>query len=101
MGNRHSTESSLAGWLPAFLGGLLLGGLAGAVAALLLAPRSGEKTRSQIQKHSAKMFEQAAESMEDVVAEAGDKAGQFTDGVQKGVGDLQKSAQSLFAIDGK
>lgn len=87
-------------WLPAFLGGFLLGGLAGAVAALMLAPRSGEKTRSQIQKQSAKMFEQAADSMEEIVAEAGDKAGQFTDGVQKGVGDLQKSAQNLFVKGG-
>lgn len=33
-----------------FLGGLLVGSLAGAVAMLLFVPQSGEKTRKQIQR---------------------------------------------------
>ena len=82
--------------LPALLAGLLLGALAGAVAMLLLAPRSGEKTRSQIQKQGAKLQHQAAEGMDDAVTEAGDKAHQFTDSVQSGIGDLQHHAKKLI-----
>ncbi|MBU1877645.1 MAG: YtxH domain-containing protein, partial [Chloroflexi bacterium] len=43
MDNR--TDSGLA-----FLAGLILGGLIGAVAALLFAPQSGEETRRQLQE---------------------------------------------------
>jgi gas vesicle protein len=101
MRNRQSTQSSLAIWLPAFLGGLLLGGLAGAVGMWLLAPRAGQKTRSQLQKQSTKLFEQAAESMDDIVTEAGDKAGQFAESVQDGASDLQHRAQGLFGRGGQ
>ena len=34
--------------------------------------------------------------MEGVVTEAGDKAHQFTDSVQKGVGELQQHGQDLL-----
>ena len=96
MNGQHSTGSSSASRLPAFSAGLLLGGLAGAGAMLLLAPRSGEKTRSKIQKQGAKLRDQAAESMDEMVTEAGDRAHQFTDGVQTGVGELQHKAQDMF-----
>ena len=82
--------------LPALLAGLLLGALAGAVAMLLLAPRSGERTRSQIQKQGEKLRHQAAESMDDAVSEAGDKAHQWTNSVQSGVGELQQHAQEML-----
>jgi len=96
MNGQHSAGSSSANRLPAFSAGLLLGGLAGAGAMLLLAPRAGKQTRSRIQKQGAKLRHQAAESMEEVVTEAGDKAHQFTDTVHKGVGELQQHAQDLL-----
>jgi len=96
MKNRHSNGGSRVNQLLVFLAGLLIGALAGAVAMLLLAPRSGEKTRSQIQKQGAKLRHQAAESMDDAVTEAGNKAHQFTDSVQSGVEDLQQHAQELL-----
>ena len=34
--------------------------------------------------------------MDDMVTEAGDKAHQFTDSVQKGVGELQQHAQDML-----
>jgi len=79
---------SIADRMIGFAAGLLLGALAGAAAMFLLAPRSGEKTRSQIQKQGAKMRHQAVdsiESIEDVVTVAGDKAHKFTDTVKKGL----------------
>ena len=96
MKNRHSDGGSRVKQLLVLLAGLLLGALAGAVATLLLAPRSGEKTRSQIQKQGAKLRHQAAESMDDAVTEAGDKAHQFTGSVQSGVGELQHHAKELL-----
>ena len=96
MNGKRSEGSSNVSWLPAFVLGLLLGGLAGAVAMLLLAPRSGEKTRSQIHKQGAKLRHQAADSLEEVVTEAGDKAHQFTDGVHREVDELQQRGQELL-----
>jgi gas vesicle protein len=79
-----------------FLAGLLLGGLAGTVAMLLLAPRGGEETRSQIKKQGAKLRHQADESIEEFVTEAGDKAHQFTNGVHQGVSELQQHTQDIL-----
>jgi gas vesicle protein len=53
-----------------FFAGLLIGGLAGAVAMLLLAPQSGKRTRAKIQQKSIELREQTAEAVEDVVAQA-------------------------------
>ena len=43
----------------AFLVGFIVGGLTGAVAALLLAPQSGEETRSVIREKSIELTDQA------------------------------------------
>jgi len=104
MNGQHSEGSSSANRLPGFLAGLLLGGLAGlvlgglagAAAMLLLAPRTGKQTRSQIQKRGAKLRHQAADSMEELVTEAGDKAHQFVDSVHKGVGELHQRGEELL-----
>ena len=96
MKNKRNKSGSSAQRLPIFAVGLLLGGLIGAAAMLLLAPRSGKKTRSRIQKQGAKLRDEAVESMEDVVTDAGDKAHQFTDSVQKGASELQQHAQDML-----
>lgn len=101
MKSQHHEDGSSANWLPAFLVGLLFGGLAGAVAMWLLAPRAGEKTRFQIQKQGEKLREQATEGFEEVVTEAGDKIHQLTESVQKGVGELQKQTQSVLSMGKK
>lgn len=82
-------------WLRGFFAGFLSGSLVGAVAMLLLAPRTGKGTRSQIQQQGMKLRDQAAESIEDVLAEAGDKAHQFKDGVHKEVEEVQQRAQDI------
>lgn len=82
--------------LPAFLFGLVLGGLAGAVTMWLMAPRTGKQTRSQLYKEGDKLRHQAIDGMEDMVSEAGDKAHEFTDSVNRGVGELQHHAQDLL-----
>lgn len=54
----------------AFLVGFIVGGLTGAVAALLLAPQSGEETRTVIKEKSIELRDKAAETVDDLYAQA-------------------------------
>lgn len=54
----------------AFMSGLLIGGLVGAAIALLLAPQSGEETRTLIREKSIELKDRAAETADDVRARA-------------------------------
>ena len=49
--------------------GVLIGGLAGAVTMLLLAPQSGKRTRILIQKKGIELRDRTTEIMEDVMAQ--------------------------------
>jgi len=49
--------------LGAFMAGFVVGGLAGAAAALLLAPQSGEETRAQIQQQGIELQARAQETL--------------------------------------
>ena len=66
---------------------MAIGAIAGAVAGILLAPKSGKETRADIAKH--------VHEMKDKIAEELDKAGDFTmdtykDAVKKVVGTYEK-----------
>ena len=54
-----------------FLIGFVVGGLAGAVAALLLAPQSGEETRTLIKDKSIELRDMAAEQVDVMATKAG------------------------------
>ena len=54
----------------AFAIGLVIGGLAGAVAALLFAPQSGEQTRAQIKEKSIELRDKAQQSSQEAMARA-------------------------------
>ena len=69
----------------AFLVGFIVGGLTGAVAALLFAPQSGEETRAVIKERSIELRDKAAEEAETAwkraeaaAIEARDKAEELT-----------------------
>ena len=51
------------------LGGMLIGALVGAAVMLLLAPRSGKDTRTQIQKKGIELRDQTTEMLEDTLAQ--------------------------------
>ena len=61
---RYSTNNTLN-----VLVGMLIGGLAGAVAMLLLAPQSGKDTRTQIQKKGIELRDRTTEMVEDTLAQ--------------------------------
>jgi gas vesicle protein len=54
----------------AFLVGFLVGGLSGAVVALLFAPQSGEETRALIKDKSIELRDRAQQSAEEALAKA-------------------------------
>ncbi len=53
-----------------FLGGLVAGGLVGAATALLMAPRSGEETRTYLRENAIHLQEQAIHNAEELRAQA-------------------------------
>ena len=59
------------------LAGMLIGGLAGAVTMLLLAPQSGKDTRKQIQEKSIELRDRTTELVEDTMAQVRTKANQL------------------------
>lgn len=54
----------------AFLIGFIIGGLTGAVSALLLAPQSGEETRTVLREKAIELRDRASETVEDAYAQA-------------------------------
>ena len=66
--------SNKSGEFGAFVAGILVGGLAGAATALLMAPQSGEETRAIIQEKSIELKDMAAATAEDAIARAEEAA---------------------------
>ncbi len=55
----------------AFLIGFVVGGLTGAVVALLLAPQSGEETRALLKEKSIELRDKASQTAEEALSRAG------------------------------
>ena len=75
--------------------GLVLGCLAGAAAMLLLAPQSGEETRTQIQEKSIELRDRTAGMMEDAMAQVRLDRNQITMGGRKKAKELLHQGQAL------
>ena len=78
------------------LAGLLVGGLAGTGAMLLLAPQSGKETRAQIQQKSIELRDQTVKTVEGAVAQARGKARQITDDVHEQTEALKQRGQDVI-----
>ena len=68
-----------------FVIGLVIGGLAGAVAALLFAPQSGEQTRAQIKEKSIELRDRAQQSSQEAMARADELGRQLKEQGQSAV----------------
>ncbi len=79
-----------------FFAGLLIGGLAGAVAMLLLAPQSGKRTRAQIQLKSMELREQTTEAVEDALKQARTQGRQIRADVREKADELQQRGQAVL-----
>jgi gas vesicle protein len=92
-GNEHYENNG--GAAIGFLAGLLIGGLAGAITSLLMAPQSGLRTRAQIKRRSVELRDQASEAIEDTLTEARDTGRRLSADVQKQAAKLQQQAEKL------
>jgi gas vesicle protein len=79
------------------LTGLVIGGLAGAVAMLLLAPQSGEETRSQIQKKSVELRDRTSGILKDTAEQVRSNANKIATSGQEKLKELKQQGQELAA----
>jgi gas vesicle protein len=92
---KHETKqdnNQLSGFLAvfSFLGGLLLGSVAGAGGMLLMAPQSGKKTRKQLRQKGRKMQKQTAKTVKHKAEQVQDKAHEVTTSIQDVVDDQKE-----------
>lgn len=64
------------------LSGLLLGGLIGAGTALLFAPQSGEKTRTDIQNKTIELRDRTTDTVKDAVSQVKSKTRQLASDIR-------------------
>ncbi len=79
-----------------FLAGLLMGGLAGAGAMLLLAPSSGKRTRDKIQEEGLELRGQVVDTVDGAVAQARGGAHRMARRVRKQTKVLQKRGGEMI-----
>ena len=79
----------------AFMSGLLLGGIAGAITALLLAPQSGEETRKVILDKGMEIKDRALETVEDARVRAERAADEARLAAQEYSQKLQDQAKNI------
>ena len=91
----HVQESSTK--QPAnFLTGVLLGGMAGAVTALLFAPQAGRETRQQIQQKAADLRDQTTSTVENTFAQVQNKASQLKADLGEKATNLKQQGQEVL-----
>ncbi len=87
----------------AFLAGFVIGGLVGAAVALIMAPQSGEETRTLIHDRSIELKDKAAEraeaariKAEAAAAEARARADELAKLTQEKANELMKKGQEVY-----
>jgi len=77
------------------LAGFVIGGLAGAVTMLLLAPQSGKETRIQIQEKGAELRDRTSEIVEETMAQVRLNANKVMLGGREKIRELTQRGQEL------
>lgn len=77
--------------------GVLLGGLTGAITALLFAPKSGQETRHEIKSKVTEVRARAGERLEGTVGQIRDKAQQIKTDVGSKAKELKHQGQEVLA----
>jgi gas vesicle protein len=79
--------------LGAFLAGFVIGGLVGAATALILAPQSGEETRTQIADKSRELRETSEERMQQYRQAADDFSQEYRGKAEQAIADARGRAE--------
>jgi len=77
------------------LAGMLIGGLAGAVTMLLLAPQSGKDTRMQIREKGIELRDRTTEVVEDTMAQVRSNANKITTSGLEKIKELKQHGKKL------
>jgi len=77
--------------------GMLIGGLAGAVTMLLVAPQSGKRTRIQIQEKGIELRDRATGIVEDAVAQVRLNGNRVARDGRRKANELMHQGQNLIA----
>jgi gas vesicle protein len=88
--NKYPTTNILG-----VLVGTLIGGLAGAVTMLLLAPQSGKDTRLQIREKGLELRDLTSEMVEDTMAQVRSNANKIAIGGREKIKELKQHGQEL------
>jgi len=80
----------------AFLVGFVVGGLTGAVVALLFAPQSGEETRALIKDKSIELRDRASQTAEEAIARAEAAAAEARARAEELAKDLRERGKSAL-----
>ncbi len=81
--------------IPSILFGVLLGGLAGAVTMLLLAPQSGQATRAQIKQKSIELRDRTTEIVDESIAQVRSNANRITVEGREKLEELKNQGKDL------
>ena len=79
-----------------FIGGLLLGGVAGTIGMMLYVPQSGANTRLQIQQKGIELRNLATDAVEDVVLQTRHETQRINTKIQHQVEKLQQRSQEVL-----
>ena len=80
-----------------FIAGILLGGLAGAVTLLLVAPQSGKDTRKLIQTKAIELRDKSTATVQSVSGQVSTKAGQVKNSVSSKAMELTHQGKEMLA----
>ncbi len=75
--------------------GMLVGGLAGAVTMLLLAPQSGRDTRKQLQQKGVELRDRTNEVVEDTMMQVREKANKLSASGRDAIKGLTEQGQKI------
>ena len=78
------------------LTGIVVGGLIGATAMLLLSPRSGEEIRAEIKDKAMDLRDRTTESVKETVSQVTSKAGHLKGGLKDRSQDLKHRGQDVL-----
>jgi len=73
--------------------GMLIGGLAGAIAMLLFAPQSGKQTRDQIEEKTVELRDQTTKNVKKAVGQVRSETNRITAEVREKAGELKQLGQ--------
>ena len=89
---RRGAAGIIAG---AVLTGMMIGGLVGAVIALLYAPSSGEETRARMRGSAIELRDRATETVQNTVSQAKSKAQEIKENALNKAAEMKQRAKTI------